>query len=892
MVRSCRQCLKATRLGTKLKWKIRRPSDYLVRDFQGYLDIPASSEHDIQYTQSMCKYRHHLDITYSLCVQSLCVFHTDGSNKIKSSERCPSPLYSQDWSPDNAMRTEKDTWESELLRLPITAEERSLSPFYSMNCSEDNQNIPQGHQAEDLLDIKVEVIDEEDETFINDGTSRKNPSERSQSPGPLNCHGCPVENYSVPHNHQGEDLIDIKTEADAEDDETHVSGDQQWKEEDIGRVTGVSTTDRSSKRILPEGCPSPLYSQNCIEENLSVLQDHQICIKEEIKEEEEELPVPINKMETPDHIITVSDFVHSKNLKANLSYQDHKLQVKIVTEDSLGENPNAQTIYGGHQSRELLPNCCNYKEIIYQTSQCYHGGNRIPTGGKSVPRSNVGRGHKRQSCMCPRCGKCFRHRVFLLTHQKIHRGQKQYHLEYGKRFKSYALQQSHTMERRFSCSECGKCFVKKSSLDEHWKIHTGLRPFSCSECGKCFAYKSCLIEHHKIHTGEKPFLCLECGKCFTKNSNLVRHLRTHTGEKQFPCLECGKCFVEKSGLLKHQKMHTGERPFSCSECKKCFVTKSTLAQHEKIHREKPFSCSECGKCFHSKSNLNDHLRIHTGERPFLCYECGKCFAHKSYLADHRRIHTGDKPYSCLECGKCFAYKSRLVQHQRIHTGEKPFACTECEKSFTSKLSLVIHQRNHTGERPYSCSVCGKSFTKQSNLSKHQRLHTEERQFSCLECGISFSKKADFVKHYRIHREKKPFSCLECGKSYTRKSVLVEHQKVHTGERPFTCSECGKSFAHKSVLIQHQRIHTGERPYSCSECGKCFVKKSGLVRHQRSHTGEKLFHCSDCGKNFAQRSGLVRHQKIHTGEKPFLCSECGKCFSVKSKLVRHLKSHKR
>ncbi|KAM4034518.1 uncharacterized protein ACNLHF_021156 [Anomaloglossus baeobatrachus] len=774
-----------------------------------------------------------------------------------------------------------------------TFTKRSSSPFYSQDCPEETNSILQDNQAEDLLDIKVEVVDEdeeedhiymradrlykEEETFINvsvfvfptDGSSKKTLSKSCSSP--VNFHDCSVDNYRVSQDlqNQGEDLIDIKIEETEEDGETNIRNDQQCKEED---VPGNIGHDRYSKKNPSDRCPSPLYYQN-------------ICIKEEIKEEEEdELPVTFNqRSRSPDCITTV--FGHIQNSKAKTLYPVYK--EKNIW-DSPGEKNVAQTIQSRHENGTLLPELSNYKDC--ETPTCCDSRNRTRVGEKLFTRSKFVKDPKRQSFICSKCGKSFKHKVFLLTHQKIHKGEKKYHSEYGKRFKSSF--QNHSMERPFFCSECGKCFVKKSSLDEHWKIHTGLKPFSCSVCGKCFAYKSCLIEHHKIHTGEKPFLCLECGKCFAKNSNLVRHLKIHTGEKKFPCIECGKCFIEKSGLLKHNKIHTGERPFSCSECQKSFITKSTLAQHERIHRERPYSCSECGKCFHNKSNLDDHLRIHTGERPFLCSECGKCFAHKSYLTDHRRIHTGDKPFSCLECGKCFAYKSRLVQHQRIHTGEKPFSCTECEKSFTSKLSLVIHQRNHTGERPYSCSVCGKSFTKQSNLGKHRRLHTEERQFSCLECGISFTKKADFLKHYRIHREKKPFSCLECGKSYTRKSVLVEHRKVHTGERPFTCSECGKTFAHKSVLLQHQRIHTGEKPYSCSECGKCFVKKSGLVRHQRSHTGEKLFQCSDCGKSFAQRSGLVRHQKIHTGEKPFLCSECGRSFSVKSKLVRHLKTHKR
>ncbi|XP_073435939.1 uncharacterized protein [Dendrobates tinctorius] len=317
------------------------------------------------------------------------------------------------------------------------------------------------------------------------------------------------------------------------------------------------------------------------------------------------------------------------------------------------------------------------------------------------------------------------------------------------------------------------------------------------------------IKKQTAPLAKKPFSCSECGKCFHKKSHFVTHQRTHTGEKPFSCSECWKCFNQKALLVRHQRTHTGEKPFSCSECGKCFNQKGSLNEHHRIHTgEKPFSCSECGKCFARKSNFVTHHRTHTGEKPFSCSECGKCFKEKSHFVRHQRTHTGEKPFSCSECGKCFNQKGRLDEHHRTHTGEKSFSCSECGICFARKSLLVAHHRTHTGEKPFSCSECGKCFNQKGRLDEHHRTHTGEKPFSCTECGICFAHKSLLVTHYRTHTGEKPFSCSECGKCFAHKSNFFTHQRTHTGEKPFSCSECGKCFAHKSNFFTHQRTHTG------------------------------------------------------------------------------------
>ncbi|XP_069606585.1 gastrula zinc finger protein XlCGF53.1-like isoform X1 [Ranitomeya imitator] len=419
---------------------------------------------------------------------------------------------------------------SPVLSSKWTTPERCPHLLLPQDCKQEDPNVPQDHQGNSLTHLntteiymrgderRIEEIPTFDRTVQYKNIMSELPrpltspvlySKRTKPKRylrPIRPRDCKPESPNVSQDHQGKDLPHIITT------ETYVRGDEWYKEEiptdnrtvlykDIMTELPRPLTSPvlSSKRVKPKRGFRPFRPRDCKQEDLDVPQDHQ------------------GKDLT--HIITIETYVRG----------DERYNEEIPT-------VNHTNVCTRSSKEHMISDVkADYRNVTADThEEC-----------DIIPEMHPVRHNKNLS------SNAFQQVIFADTSQTFKQNKD------NKRYKQ--RERVLIRKKQYSCSECEKCFISKSTLLIHQRIHTGEKPYSCSECGRCFNQKTNLVTHQRIHTGEQLFSCSECGKGFNKKINLVTHQRIHTGEKPYSCSGCGKCFTDKSSFGRHQRTHTGKK---------------------------------------------------------------------------------------------------------------------------------------------------------------------------------------------------------------------------------------------------------------------------------------------------------------------------------------------
>ncbi|PIO37612.1 Gastrula zinc finger protein XlCGF66.1 [Aquarana catesbeiana] len=399
--------------------------------------------------------------------------------------------------------------------------ERCPHSLYSLDSTQEDQNISEDHQEEELFIIKVE--DEENPYLRGD-----EPWKEKEIPPEISTDG-----------HNGRNNIEchhISTDGEIEDNDIEVSPEENSVT--LYHHPGFQRADLSLDPSTHRGCFS----------NHSHPGAH-----DETNREGENSPCPqcggCQRTHVDESSYPCSTCGKSFTQKLHLiGHRKACTGKKCYSCSECGKRFAKKSTLLKHQVMHL-------EEKPHSCPEC---GKCFAKKSNLVRHQRMHTGEKPYSCL--ECGKSFTWKPSLEHHLRKHRG-----------------------EVPFFCSDCGKCFAQKSYFLQHQRTHKGKEPYSCSECGERFAKRSTLVVHQRSHTNEKPFSCSECGKYFVQKSSLMEHLKMHSGEKSYSCTECGKTFQWRSSLFYHERKHKGLKPVSCSECGKGFAQKSHLAQHQKMH---------------------------------------------------------------------------------------------------------------------------------------------------------------------------------------------------------------------------------------------------------------------------------------------------------------------
>ncbi|XP_045905635.1 uncharacterized protein LOC123971082 isoform X2 [Micropterus dolomieu] len=397
--------------------------------------------------------------------------------------------------------------------------------------------------------------------------------------------------------------------------------------------------------------------------------------------------------------------------------------------------------------------------------------------------------------------------------------------------------------------------------------------------------------HNNIecNTGEKPFSCTECGKLFLRNTDLKRHMNTHTGNKTFSCSVCSKNFSHSESLTQHMSLHVEENGYICSVCGKTLTSWPQLVNHrcvqrfsslQRLTKQKNAGAKgeDCGgpqlaRNSDTVGRVQPDIHDQTSHTEPETDNTDNTLQNRKVPGCDRECNTGKTATSSSECATSSGPKE-------TQTRGKPFSWSVCSTELCQKESLTLPMV----EKRYWCKVCGESFTL-SKIKYHQ----------CVGRQSSHLHQSQTEENRDVELLKTEVDGEDCGGPEPVRNLNPDghlqpdtHDKTsHTEPETDNTGDWEEASEPQSgsnplqdseVPGNDQDCRTGKTSRSSSKCASSSGHKRHLQEHNYTVAGDGPFSCSVCSKNFNQRESLTQHMLLHVGEKRYWCSVCDESFT--------------
>ena len=374
----------------------------------------------------------------------------------------------------------------------------------------------------------------------------------------------------------------------------------------------------------------------------------------------------------------VADMSANSYERTNTSCPDpSKLHETGSSQTNLSEDLEQRSDQRNHSSSNNIERYPNLQASTLTNIPCKKCNEVLENGtAYEVHNTNV---HSVYTCFV--CLNTFTSRNNMTRHIRIHSGTKPY-----------------------SCPRCPERFTRKDDVKRHILRHDYNKQFRCALCNMGYTEKTTMKVHfERDHGSNEFFSCSQCGKCYIRENDFQLHKKSHPEFRQFACKFC--IFTGSNSFMysKHMLLHENGKTYTCSHCndmkfKDPFIYTSHLKKHRSDQLVTSFRCCFCDMSLTSYDQFVRHEHTHVQTKRHACKICSKVFEWPGHLQDHMLTHGQEQEKTpSIVTSETDAsdrqedsYSPKRDENLNEVKGSVDYWCAECSLGFASERSLEKH----------------------------------------------------------------------------------------------------------------------------------------------------------------------------------------------------------